>query len=81
MTTLLDEGALDISPIIYEDFLPVSAAGIFQSNLGDEKAQSGQSQSSLAQFVDALGADPADEFDLYAAIQEASLKKALGQVA
>ncbi|WP_310657066.1 2-oxoadipate dioxygenase/decarboxylase family protein, partial [Acinetobacter baumannii] len=23
-------------PIIYEDFLPVSAAGIFQSNLGNE---------------------------------------------
>ncbi|WP_198341863.1 2-oxoadipate dioxygenase/decarboxylase HglS [Oceanisphaera avium] len=31
--TLVNEGLLSITPIIYEDFLPVSAAGIFQSNL------------------------------------------------
>jgi len=32
---LVVAGALGFEPIIYEDFLPVSAAGIFQSNLGD----------------------------------------------
>jgi uncharacterized glyoxalase superfamily metalloenzyme YdcJ len=26
---------VDVEPLVYEDFLPVSAAGIFQSNLGD----------------------------------------------
>ena len=75
---LLDSGAIEISPIVYEDFLPVSAAGIFQSNLGDNAAGTGISQSSRAQFVAALGAEPADEFAIYAAIQTASLKTALG---
>ena len=32
---LLAKDLVDIDPIVYEDFLPVSAAGIFQSNLGD----------------------------------------------
>lgn len=31
--TLVSTGLLSITPITYEDFLPVSAAGIFQSNL------------------------------------------------
>ncbi|GAA0261293.1 VOC family protein [Pseudomonas rhodesiae] len=31
---LLSKGLILADPIIYEDFLPVSAAGIFQSNLG-----------------------------------------------
>ena len=33
LTALLDEGRLTAHPIVYEDFLPRSAAGIFQSNL------------------------------------------------
>ncbi len=77
----LNSGALEISPIIYEDFLPVSAAGIFQSNLGDNTAQSSLSQSSRAQFVEALGAEPADEFALYQSIQDASRMDAVGEVA
>lgn len=32
--SLIAQGALRVTPMIYEDFLPVSAAGIFQSNLG-----------------------------------------------
>lgn len=36
--TLMAAGYLRADPIVYEDFLPVSAAGIFQSNLGDEAA-------------------------------------------
>lgn len=35
---LLELGLLRASPLIYEDFLPVSAAGIFQSNLATDKA-------------------------------------------
>lgn len=37
---LLDRGYVSFHPITYEDFLPVSAAGIFQSNLGDEAKKS-----------------------------------------
>lgn len=35
---LMKQGVIRIEPIVYEDFLPVSAAGIFQSNLyNDDK--------------------------------------------
>nr|WP_198028169.1 DUF1338 family protein [Bradyrhizobium murdochi] len=33
---LVATGHLRVDPIVYEDFLPVSAAGFFQSNLGDD---------------------------------------------
>src|SRR5580704_4451419 len=33
---LIANGCLRFDPIIYEDFLPVSAAGIFRSNLGGD---------------------------------------------
>src|SRR5690606_30820733 len=36
---LVARGLIRFDPIVYEDFLPVSAAGIFQSNLGDGAAQ------------------------------------------
>lgn len=74
---LLDAGALTISPIIYEDFLPVSAAGIFQSNLGDEARNDLQVASSRANFEAALGKPVADEFALYESIQSASLATCL----
>ena len=75
--TLLDEGLLTISPIIYEDFLPVSAAGIFQSNLGDDAAQADQKPASQTAFETALGMSVLDEFTHYQKIQDASLKAAL----
>lgn len=70
---LLDAGALTLSPIIYEDFLPVSAAGIFQSNLGSEARADAQEASSQAAFEAALGRAVRDEFALYAEMQSASL--------
>ncbi|WP_349775529.1 2-oxoadipate dioxygenase/decarboxylase family protein [Ignatzschineria rhizosphaerae] len=33
INALVGEGALLYEPIVYESFLPTSAAGIFQSNL------------------------------------------------
>jgi uncharacterized glyoxalase superfamily metalloenzyme YdcJ len=36
---LLKDGFLKIEPMVYEDFLPVSAAGIFASNLGTDDAK------------------------------------------
>ncbi len=76
---LLDDGYLTISPIIYEDFLPVSAAGIFSSNIssdGDEKKQIKQSPNQ-ASFEKALGASVIDSFSLYEKIQKESLASAL----
>ncbi|MEP2922141.1 MAG: VOC family protein [Sulfitobacter sp.] len=77
---LLDQGVLSISPVIYEDFLPVSAAGIFQSNLGDDAQDNQQSASSQAQFETAMGCKAMDEFALYAAIQSDSLAHCITQL-
>lgn len=61
-------------PLVYEDFLPVSAAGIFQSNLGDSRhAQYGAASSRLA-FEQALGAEVIDELELYRQTQQRSLQ-------
>jgi uncharacterized glyoxalase superfamily metalloenzyme YdcJ len=38
---LIDAGAVTATPIVYEDFLPRSAAGIFQSNLSAEGSMHG----------------------------------------
>lgn len=77
---LVAEGALRATPITYEDFLPVSAAGIFQSNLGDVNQKSCQGKAAQQQFEEALGAKVLDEFTLYEAEQSASLQEALRRV-
>lgn len=38
LAEMVSRGALDAEPITYEDFLPASAAGIFQSNLPQQPA-------------------------------------------
>lgn len=77
---LLDTGTLTLSPIIYEDFLPISAAGIFQSNLGDEAKSNLQATSNLQVFEEALGKPVTDEFALYAQIETASITTCLEQL-
>jgi len=72
---LVASGIVAAVPVIYEDFLPVSAAGIFQSNLGDHQAQAYEIGSSQALFERALGANVMDEFALYEAEQQASLEQ------
>jgi uncharacterized glyoxalase superfamily metalloenzyme YdcJ len=57
-------------PITYEDFLPVSAAGIFRSNLGEATESHVEAASSQAVFEEALGAPVQDPFALYAAQQD-----------
>ncbi|WP_404376296.1 VOC family protein [Vreelandella aquamarina] len=79
---LIEQGALTCQPMIYEDFLPVSAAGIFQSNLGGEQLGGEQrdeyeSHANQAQFERDLGVAVIDEIALYAKRQQASLDKAL----
>ena len=54
-------------PILYEDFLPVSAAGIFRSNLGARgPAAAPVAAPDRAGFEAALGAPIGDEMALYA---------------
>lgn len=61
----------DPQPFTYEDFLPVSAAGIFQSNLGGDAQTRTQGNASRDAFETALGRQVLDEFSLY---EEASLR-------
>ncbi len=78
---LLQEGFLRIDPIVYEDFLPVSAAGIFRSNLGDDGPRSFAAGGSRKAFEEALGCEVLDELALYAeaeANSRAASLKALG---
>ena len=70
---LVERGLASADPIVYEDFLPVSAAGIFQSNLGGAEQRAYAEQANQAAFEAALGAKVGDAFALYAAIEQASL--------
>ena len=60
-------------PIVYEDFLPVSAAGIFQSNRGDRAQVRSAGQASRQAFEAALGCAVLDEMALYEERQQRSL--------
>ncbi|TQI79934.1 putative glyoxalase superfamily metalloenzyme YdcJ [Serratia fonticola] len=60
-------------PLVYEDFLPVSAAGIFQSNLGDSHHVPFGAASSRMVFEQALGMKVIDELELYQQTQQRSL--------
>jgi uncharacterized glyoxalase superfamily metalloenzyme YdcJ len=69
----LAAGAVRAVPLVYEDFLPVSAAGIFQSNLGDATPSSYGATAAQAAFEAALGAPVHDELALYAAAEAQSI--------
>jgi uncharacterized glyoxalase superfamily metalloenzyme YdcJ len=84
LETLIARGIVEASPVIYEDFLPVSAAGVFRSNLGGTEQGSHSAPAAQAAFEDALGANVADPFTLYEAIEAssiASVRAALGALA
>jgi len=74
---LIDNGNLNFTPIIYEDFLPVSAAGIFQSNLADGAKQETQQSPNQAKFEEDLGVAVIDSFSLYEKNQQDFLDAAL----
>lgn len=78
---LIDAGHIRYEPLVYEDFLPVSAAGIFQSNLGDDAQAHYNTSSNQQDFQRALGRNIINELKLYADTQQRSLQacaKALG---
>ena len=84
---LVAVGRVEYTPITYEDFLPFSAAGIFKSNLGDDPQGGAKATSPIANedrgkvsadkesFRIALGCDFLDEFELYSALEQESIKQ------
>jgi uncharacterized glyoxalase superfamily metalloenzyme YdcJ len=75
---LVDLGYVRCDPIIYEDFLPVSAAGIFQSNLGNSNATNAIGQgSNQALFEKQLGVKVIDRCYLYEKQQQESMQACL----
>ena len=70
-----DTGETAYTPIVYEDFLPVSAAGIFASNASDKTRQDEFTSSSQADFETALGTKVQSEFALYEEMQNKSLER------
>ena len=80
---LVEAGVLVPEPIVYEDFLPRSAAGIFQSNLTDEGTRDDDRLGTAydREILSAvIGRPVADPTDLYAAQQQASLAAAAQQL-
>jgi uncharacterized glyoxalase superfamily metalloenzyme YdcJ len=75
MEALIEAGWVTAEPLTYEDFLPVSAAGIFQSNLGEGEQRHYSASAARAAFEADLGVPVADEIELYAAEERRSLEK------
>lgn len=80
---LVAAGCLRADPILYEDFLPVSAAGIFHSNLGDTPGSPSahpKNHAQRQQLAAALGVPPLDEMALYDQTSHASWQLACQQL-
>lgn len=76
---LIAGGWITPRPIVYEDFLPRSAAGIFQSNLADDGAHDEGERRAMLDvdwMAGAIDRDVADPIALYAEQQERSLRDA-----
>lgn len=77
---LVRSGALVREPIVYEDFLPRSAAGIFASNVEDDGSRDDDQAGAhydLERLSGVVGAEVADPMALCAAQAEASTHDAL----
>ncbi|MGB1239016.1 MAG: 2-oxoadipate dioxygenase/decarboxylase HglS [Pseudomonadales bacterium] len=77
---LVAAGAVRFDPITYEDFLPVSAAGIFQSNLGQQGEKDFVQEPNQAAFERDLEASVADEFALYQQMEQRSIDSVKAQL-
>jgi uncharacterized glyoxalase superfamily metalloenzyme YdcJ len=80
---LIRAGWLQAQPVVYEDFLPRSAAGIFQSNLTDAGSKDATVEGAdldAAWLEGVLNQTLNDPFDLYEAQRTASIDTALGQL-
>ncbi|RFU31948.1 hypothetical protein B7463_g4342, partial [Scytalidium lignicola] len=76
LSKLLDCQQISYEPITYEDFLPVSAAGIFTSNLGvSTNSNIGDTNEDRRGFEQSICVPVADEMDLYEQLQADSLEE------
>jgi uncharacterized glyoxalase superfamily metalloenzyme YdcJ len=76
LQALTDAGVLVAEPIVYEDFLPRSAAGIFASNLtasGSMDADQGGAERDRAWMSEVIGCEVAVPEEVYAAESRASV--------
>lgn len=73
-------GVVEASPITYEDFLPLSAAGIFQSNLGAGPARALDAEMDVEGLQAALGVGLGDADDLYRRLRDASVDECAAQL-
>ncbi len=78
---LLKDGYLTIEPMVYEDFLPVSAAGIFASNLGtDDAKREYEETSNQSLFEKDLGEPVYELMKWYEDMQDETIEKCLTQI-
>lgn len=78
---LLKDNYLTVEPLVYEDFLPVSAAGIFASNLGTDDAKHEYNESSnQSLFEKDLGEPVYQLMKWYENIQNETINKCLAQI-
>lgn len=78
LTELVERGLAIPEPIVYEDFLPRSAAGIFQSNLAEEGSRDDARQGTkydIDVMADIVGGPVTDPHDLYRQQQDESLRR------
>jgi len=80
VTQLIDAGALIADPQVYEDFLPVSAAGIFRSNLDAGSRTDYGAAANRGAFEEALGARVIEGTTLYERTEADSRTAALAQI-
>ena len=80
LAALVADGVLVREPIVYEDFLPRSAAGIFASNVEDDGSRDDDQAGAdydMARLSGVVDAEVADPMDLCAAQADASVRAAL----
>lgn len=82
---LVEQGVIEALPITYEDFLPFSAAGIFQSNLGsnhDRKPQAtvGEVFSDQRGIEEALGCPILNPDSLYQTVEKRSIDRCMDEL-
>ncbi|MBY4212507.1 VOC family protein [Rhodococcus fascians] len=78
LKSLIEQDWVIAEPIVYEDFLPRSAAGIFQSNLtsdGSKNESQGTREHSIASIAAIIDRPVADPLDLYDAERAVSLRQ------
>jgi uncharacterized glyoxalase superfamily metalloenzyme YdcJ len=83
LSDLVARGWVRAEPIVYEDFLPRSAAGIFQSNLSDAGSRDDDQQGAAYDsdwLSGAIERDVLDPFALYERQQNDSLAQVAGEL-